>query len=57
MVPLQEVDHSEERIAHRGIFASPDAIFGSHRAKERHRRKECAVPQPSFRQQQPAVRK
>jgi hypothetical protein len=28
---LQEVDHPEERIAHRGICASPDAIFGSHR--------------------------
>jgi hypothetical protein len=29
---LQEVDHPEARIAHRGICASPDAIFGSHRA-------------------------
>src|SRR5437763_16839053 len=28
---LQEVDHPEARIAHRGICASPDAIFGSHR--------------------------
>jgi len=28
---LQEVDHPEKRIAHRGICASPDAIFGSHR--------------------------
>src|SRR5271163_3283213 len=28
---LQEVDHSEARIAHRGVCASPDAIFGSHR--------------------------
>ena len=27
---LQEVDHPEARIAHRGICASPDAIFGSH---------------------------
>ena len=27
---LQEVDHPKERIAHRGICASPDAIFGSH---------------------------
>jgi hypothetical protein len=27
---LQEVDHRETRIAHRGICASPDAIFGSH---------------------------
>jgi hypothetical protein len=26
----QEVNHPEERIAHRGICASPDAIFGSH---------------------------
>jgi hypothetical protein len=29
---LQEVNHPEARIAHRGICASPDAIFGSHRA-------------------------
>jgi hypothetical protein len=28
---LPEVDHPEARIAHRGICASPDAIFGSHR--------------------------
>jgi hypothetical protein len=28
---LQEVDHPEAMIAHRGICASPDAIFGSHR--------------------------
>ena len=28
---LQEVKHPKERIAHRGICASPDAIFGSHR--------------------------
>jgi hypothetical protein len=28
---LQEIDHPEARIAHRGICASPDAIFGSHR--------------------------
>jgi hypothetical protein len=28
---LQEVDHPEARIAHRGMSASPDAIFGSHR--------------------------
>ena len=27
---LQEVDHPEVRITHRGICASPDAIFGSH---------------------------
>ena len=27
---LQEVDHPEMRIAHRGSCASPDAIFGSH---------------------------
>jgi hypothetical protein len=27
---LQEVDHPEARIAHRGICTSPDAIFGSH---------------------------
>jgi hypothetical protein len=27
---LQEVDHPETRIAHCGICASPDAIFGSH---------------------------
>ena len=27
---LQEVKHPKERIAHRGICASPDAIFGSH---------------------------
>src|SRR5262249_9520530 len=27
---LQEVDHPEARIAHRGICASPDTIFGSH---------------------------
>src|SRR2546423_1830937 len=26
---LQEVDHPEARIAHRGICASPDVIFGS----------------------------
>src|SRR6516162_4735319 len=28
---LHEVDHPKERIAHRDICASPDAIFGSHR--------------------------
>src|SRR5271154_2918241 len=28
---LREVDHPEARIAHRGICASPDAIFSSHR--------------------------
>jgi hypothetical protein len=28
---LQEVDPPEARIAHRGVCASPDAIFGSHR--------------------------
>jgi hypothetical protein len=28
---LQEVDHPEARIAHRGICVSPDTIFGSHR--------------------------
>jgi hypothetical protein len=27
---LQEVNHPEARIAHRGICASPDTIFGSH---------------------------
>jgi len=27
---LQEVNHPEAKIAHRGIGASPDAIFGSH---------------------------
>src|SRR6516225_7417005 len=27
---LQELDHPKERIAHRSICASPDAIFGSH---------------------------
>src|SRR5262249_8723207 len=28
---LQEVKHRKARIAHRGICASPDTIFGSHR--------------------------
>jgi hypothetical protein len=28
---LQEVNHPEARIAHHGICASPDTIFGSHR--------------------------
>src|SRR5215831_14393159 len=28
---LQEVKHPEARITHRGICASPDTIFGSHR--------------------------
>src|SRR5215469_2195649 len=28
---LQEVDHPEARITHRGICASPDTIFGGHR--------------------------
>ena len=28
---LQKINHSEARIAHRGICATPDAIFGSHR--------------------------
>ena len=28
---LQEVKHPKARIAHRGICASPDTIFGSHR--------------------------
>src|SRR5437868_584279 len=31
----QEVDHPEARIAHRGICASPDAIFGTHRPRRR----------------------
>jgi hypothetical protein len=31
---LQEVDHPEARIAHRGICASSDTIFGSHRCIE-----------------------
>src|SRR5271154_7754 len=31
---LQEVDHPEARIAHRGICASPDTIFGSHKCAE-----------------------
>src|SRR5215472_504862 len=30
---LQEVKHPEARIAHRGICASPDTIFGSHRRR------------------------
>ena len=30
---LQEVKHPEARITHRGICASPDTIFGSHRAR------------------------
>jgi len=29
---LQEVKHRKARIAHRGIRAIPDTIFGSHRA-------------------------
>src|SRR5215470_15447371 len=33
---LQEVDHPEARIAHRGICASPDAIFGSHGVWAKH---------------------
>src|SRR5437762_1641487 len=33
---LQEVDHPEARIAYRGICASPDAIFGSHRRAVDH---------------------
>jgi hypothetical protein len=32
---LQEVNHPEARIAHRGICASPDAIFGSTGARLR----------------------
>src|SRR5499427_7588525 len=28
---LQEVNHPKARIAHRGICASPDTIFGSHK--------------------------
>ena len=28
---LQEVQHPEARMAHRGICTSPDTIFGSHR--------------------------
>jgi len=36
---LQEVDHPEARIAHRGICASPDAILGSHRIRRLRRRK------------------
>src|SRR5689334_1971968 len=32
---LQEVDHPKARIAHRGICASPDAIFGSHNGRSR----------------------
>jgi hypothetical protein len=32
---LQEVNHPKARIAHRGICASPDAIFGSHTQAER----------------------
>jgi hypothetical protein len=28
---LQEADHPEARIAHRGSCASPDAILGTHR--------------------------
>jgi hypothetical protein len=28
---LQEVKHRKARIAHRGIRAIPDTIFGSHR--------------------------
>jgi hypothetical protein len=27
---LQEVNHPDARIAHRGICASPDTIFGNH---------------------------
>jgi hypothetical protein len=31
---LQEIDYPEARIAHHGICASPDAIFGSHRSPD-----------------------
>ena len=31
---LQEVKHPKARIAHRGICAIPDVIFGSHRESE-----------------------
>src|SRR5215813_5919024 len=30
---LQEVKHPKPRIAHRGIYAIPDTIFGSHSTK------------------------
>jgi hypothetical protein len=35
---LQEVDHPEARIAHRGICASSDAIFDSHRQRQKRGR-------------------
>jgi hypothetical protein len=34
---LQEADHPEAGIAHRGICASPDTIFGSHRWRGFHK--------------------
>ena len=36
---LHEVDHPKERIAHRDICASPDAIFSSHRLSMTRRRR------------------
>jgi len=41
---LQEVNHPEAKIAHRGIGASPDAIFGSHRRPDpTSQRGACAL--------------
>jgi hypothetical protein len=31
---LQDVDHPGARVAHRCIYASPDAIFGSHNSNQ-----------------------
>jgi hypothetical protein len=45
---LQEVDHPEARITHRGIRGSPDTIFGSHR-------RTFGCPQPE-RLQKPVAR-
>src|SRR5205085_984407 len=40
---LQEVDHPEARIAHRGICASPDAIFGSYSGRPLPKRPKRSI--------------
>jgi hypothetical protein len=45
---LQEVDHPEARIAHRGICASPDAIFGSHSHLPEQFLQEARASLPAF---------
>src|SRR5262249_29784700 len=46
---LQEVKHPKARIAHRGICAIPDTIFGSHRPRAVRVAPARAAPSPSIR--------